>query len=73
VDSERGGLPIIGLSVDGFRALTDVTVQPAGPAPVVCGPNNVGKSSLLEMLGEFSDITPGIQTGRLWDEGDAGG
>lgn len=49
-------LPIVGFEVSGFRTLHDVEVRPSGPATVLCGPNNVGKSSFLDLLAEYPRI-----------------
>lgn len=44
---------IHGLRVGGFRTLKDVEFRASGPVTVVCGPNNSGKSSILDAIEAF--------------------
>lgn len=54
----QDGLPgakkeIAGFRINGYRTLHDVSIEIPGKVAVVCGPNNVGKSSLLTAIGGY--------------------
>ena len=57
-------LQISGFGVHGFRTLVDATVICDGALTVICGPNNAGKSSLLEALMHYSECLSGLRTTR---------
>lgn len=62
-------LPIKGFRVSGHRTLKDVEVLITGRTTVICGPNNAGKSSLLDVIEAVPALLAGLarRPGRTAD------
>lgn len=61
---EQDPPPVMGFGISGYRTLDGVEILSPGPVTVVCGPNNVGKSSLLSALPLYSDLVAHLRSGR---------
>lgn len=68
--SSSASLPIAALRIGKFRTLRDVEFRASGQITVLCGPNNSGKSSLLDALEGYSYVQRSIAgEGTTKDDG----
>lgn len=58
-----GQVPISAVRIGSFRTLRDVEFRATGQITVVCGPNNSGKSSLLDALEAYTAIHNSLARG----------
>jgi predicted ATPase len=57
--------PVMGFGISGYRTLRDIEVLSPGPVTIICGPNNVGKSSFLSALPLYADLVAALHRKRL--------
>lgn len=64
--------PIAGFGISGFRTLHEVEAITPGHLTVICGPNNAGKSSLLEALELYPKLVSLVMERRNRDSDNEG-